>query len=99
MGFLGANNMPIICLVVDPRYRATAAGLLNCSTAIFGGIAIYGVGALRDAKIGVSWILTFTGAGVLLCGLLLWSVNVALKNAQQPEPLGRPTVKEPGPAR
>ena len=29
MGFLGANLMPIICLVVDSRYRATAMGVLN----------------------------------------------------------------------
>ncbi len=82
MGFLGANNMPIVCLVVDPRYRATAVGLMNCCTAIFGGFAIYGVGALRDAKFGVSWILTGTGVGVLLCGLLLWLVNVTLKQRE-----------------
>ena len=43
MGFFGANTMPITCLVVDARYRATAIGLLNACTAIFGGIALYGV--------------------------------------------------------
>ncbi len=79
MGFLGANNMPIICLVVDARYRATSVGIMNCCTAVFGGIAVYGVGALRDAKIGVTSIIMLTAAGVFTCGLLLWLVNVSLK--------------------
>lgn len=79
MGFLGANNMPIVCLVVDPRYRATAVGIMNCATAIVGGFSIYGIGALRDAKMGFSSILIITAVGVFLCGLLLWLVNVALK--------------------
>jgi MFS family permease len=79
MGVFGANNMPIICLVVDERYRATAVGILNCVTAISGGLVIYGVGALRDAQIGVSLILTFAGLGAFLCGFSLWMVNVALR--------------------
>ncbi len=79
MGFFGANTMPIVCLVVDARYRATAVGLTNCCTAVSGGFALYGIGALRDAKIGVSLILTFTGFGVLLCGAFLWLVNSTLK--------------------
>ena len=81
MGFFGANTMPIVCLVVDARFRATAVGLLNACTAICGGVALYGVGALRDAKINVNLILTLTGAGVFLCGFFLWLVNTALKNS------------------
>ena len=79
MGFLGANTMPIACLVVDPRYRATSMGLLNACTAIAGGFAIYGVGALRDARVGVTLILAFTGVGVFLCGYFLWRVNCSLR--------------------
>ena len=79
MGVFGANNMPIICLVVDERYRATAVGILNCVTAISGGLVIYGVGALRDAQIGVSLILTFAGLGAFFCGFCLWMVNVSLR--------------------
>ena len=79
MGFLGANTMPIICLIVDARYRATAMGLLNGCTAITGGLAIYGVGALRDARVGSNLILTFAGLGVLLCGILLWFVSASIK--------------------
>lgn len=79
MGFLGSNTMPIVCLVVDPRYRATAMGVLNGFTSICGGLAIYGVGALRDAKVGVSLILTFAAVGVFVCGALLWMANLSVK--------------------
>ena len=82
MGFLGANNMPIVCLIVDPRFRATAVGVMNCCTAIVGGFSVYGIGALRDAKIGVSSILILTAVGVFVCGFLLWLVNVSLKRRQ-----------------
>ncbi|MEO6246304.1 MAG: MFS transporter [Opitutaceae bacterium] len=81
-GFLGANMMPIICLVVDARYRATALGVLNCFTAICGGLAIYGVGALRDAKVSIVFVLAVAGIGVFLCGLTLWLVNAALKRME-----------------
>ncbi|MDB6170664.1 MAG: Major Facilitator Superfamily protein, partial [Verrucomicrobia bacterium] len=77
-GFLGANMMPIICLAIDPRYRATALGVLNCFTACFGGLSIYLVGALRDAQVGIGLILAFAGGGVLLCGLLLLVVDRVL---------------------
>jgi MFS family permease len=85
MGFLGANTMPIICLVVDLRYRATAMGVLNCCTAVTGSLAIYGVGALRDAQVGVSLILAFAGFGVFLCGTLLWLANLTVKKSGQAE--------------
>lgn len=83
MGFLGANTMPIICLVVDLRYRATAMGVLNCCTAVTGSLAIYGVGALRDAQVGVSLIMTFAGFGVFLCGASLWMANSAAKRSEK----------------
>lgn len=74
-GFLGANMTPIICVVTDARYRATALGVLNCFTACFGGIAIYGVGALRDMQVDITRILTFAGIGVILCGALIFMVR------------------------
>lgn len=79
MGFLGANQMPIICFVVDPRYRATAMGVLNCFAAASGGLAVYGVGALRDAKVGVNVILTGGGVGAILCASCLLLVNHSVK--------------------
>ncbi len=83
MGCLGANMMPIVCLIVDVRYRATAMGMLNLVINICGGLAIYGVGLLRDAKFGVNLILTFAGVGVFLCGALLWMTNIMVRRNQQ----------------
>lgn len=79
MGFLGANMMPIICLIVDSRYRATAMGVLNLCAAVSGGLAVYGIGALRDAKMGINLILTFAGFGAILCASFLWLVNNSVK--------------------
>lgn len=79
MGFLGANLMPIICLVVDSRYRATAMGVLNFFAAVSGGLAIYGVGALRDSKVGFNLILTAAGFGAVLCAVFLWLVNNSVR--------------------
>jgi len=83
MGFLGANTMPIVCLVVDARYRATAIGVLNCLTAVGGSLSIYGVGALRDAKVSISLILSFAAVGVFVCGASLWMANLAAKISEK----------------
>lgn len=79
MGFLGCNTMPMVCLVIDARYRATAVGFLNGFTSIFGGAAIYGLGKLRDANFEGSRVLTFAALGVLLVGGLLWLANLSVK--------------------
>jgi len=79
MGFLGCNTMPMVCLVIDARYRATAIGVLNAFTSICGGVAIYAIGALRDAKLEGSQVLMFAAVGVALCGGLLWLANLTVK--------------------
>lgn len=86
MGCLGANMMPIVCLIVDVRYRATAIGMTNLVINICGGLAIYGVGLLRDAGFGVNLILTFAGLGVFLCGALLWLTNVWARRNERARP-------------
>jgi MFS family permease len=70
---VNANMMPILCLIVDQRYRATGYGMLNlCSTSI-GGATIYLGGALRDAHIPVTVIFNASVLILLLCcGLLYW---------------------------
>ena len=83
MGCLGSNMMPIVCLIVDVRYRATAIGMTNLVINLCGGLAIYGVGLLRDAGFGVNLILTFAGVGVFLCGALLWLTNVLVRRNER----------------
>lgn len=83
MGCLGANMMPIVCLIVDVRYRATAIGMTNLVINLCGGLAIYGVGLLRDAGFGVNLILKFAGVGVFLLGALLWLTNVLVRRNER----------------
>jgi MFS family permease len=68
-----ANMMPILCLVTDPRYRATGYGLLNCFACVVGGLAIYAGGALRDTQTaGLNRVFQVACISLLLCaGLLL----------------------------
>lgn len=70
-GFHDANFMPVICQVVDQRYRATGYGIMSFFSVIAGGIMIYVGGALKDAGISLSVVFQISAAGVLLSGLIL----------------------------
>jgi nitrate/nitrite transporter NarK len=77
--------MPILCLVSDPRYRATGYGILNFFACLAGGIAVYAGGWLRDAHVGVSRIFEFAAAGLAVCALILIFVKpTARPNARLP---------------
>ena len=73
--FSDANMMPILCLVSDPRYRATGYGVLNMFACVVGGITIYVGGALRDAKVDVNKIFYFAAAALVVCAALLYFVR------------------------
>jgi MFS family permease len=51
MAFYDPNTMPVLCEVVDARYRATGYGLLNCVGMIAAGFGVYFFGLLRDLHI------------------------------------------------
>jgi len=70
-GFHDANFMPVICQVVDQRYRATGYGIMSFFSVIAGAIMIYVGGALKDAGISLSIVFQISAAGVLLSGLIL----------------------------
>ncbi|WP_229310797.1 MFS transporter [Larkinella arboricola] len=73
--FTDGNMMPILCLITDERYRATAYGILNFFSCIIGGIGLYAGGALRDAKVDLSTVFQ-TGAVLLaLCAFLLYKIQ------------------------
>ena len=65
------NMMPILCLVSDPRYRATGYGILNMFACFVGGLTVYAGGRLRDGHIDVSRV--FTG---LLRGLVIVAASL-----------------------
>jgi MFS family permease len=55
-GFFDCNNMPILSQVVRPHLRATGYGIMNFVSISCGGFADWGFGALRDAKVPLSFI-------------------------------------------
>lgn len=71
-GFFDCNNMPILCQIVQPRHRATAYGLMNLVSISFGGVADWGLGAMRHQ--GYS-LLTIFG---IFCFLALLAIPIVL---------------------
>ena len=69
--FTDGNTMPILCLVSDPRYRATGFGVLNLFACGIGGLTIYAGGALRDANVNVRYLFQLSAGGLLVCAVLL----------------------------
>jgi len=73
--FADVNMMPILCLVCDPRYRATGYGILNLFGCVGGGFTIYAGGLLRDARVDVSRIFEFSAVSLLGCAIILFFVK------------------------
>ncbi len=82
--FSDANMMPILCMVADPRYRATGYGVLNCFSCIIGGVGLYAGGALRDAKINLSIMYQVAAVLLLICPALLFALK--------PKPMEEPST-------
>ncbi len=69
-GVFDANNMPILCQLVRPEYRATGYGIMNLVSISSGALFTVLLGTMRDR--GVSLSVAFTlSAAVALCGALL----------------------------
>ena len=79
--FTDANMMPILCLIADPRYRATGYGMLNFIACIVGGLGVYAGGALRDAKIELSSMFLFVFGCICVCTALLFALKPKLTPA------------------
>ena len=73
--FSDANMMPVMCMIVDERYRATGYGIFNMLSCIVGGLALYAGGILRDAQVDLAYIYQFAGVIMLLCAWLLYKVK------------------------
>jgi MFS family permease len=89
--FADVNMMPILCLVADPRYRATGYGILNMFACVVGGLTIYAGGALRDANVDVSRIFQFSAASLVVCAILLFFVKPTAK--ANVEEISEPNLK------
>lgn len=74
--FSDTNLMPILCMIADPRYRATGYGVLNMFACIIGGIGIYASGLLRDAHIDLSIMFRVAGVLMLFCAYILYIIKL-----------------------
>jgi MFS family permease len=91
-GFFDCNNMPILCQVVRPDLRATGYGIMNLVSISCGGVADWGFGALRDARVPLD--VTFG----LFAAAAVVSVVLVLLIRPRPElvgPLGSGQTEAP----
>jgi MFS family permease len=79
--FSDVNMMPILCLVVDSRYRATGYGFLNLFSCIIGGIGLFSGGALRDSHISLATVFQFSVGLIVICIFLLLKVKANTKSS------------------
>jgi MFS family permease len=75
--FYDSNTMPVLCEVVDARYRATAYGMLNCVGMIAAGLGIYFFGHLRDLKIDLRIVFDFGAVLCLISALIYCSLKAS----------------------
>ena len=73
--FASTEMMPILCLISDPRYRATGFGILNLFASLVGGATIYAGGMLRDAQVDINRLFLFGSAGLVGCAMLLFLIK------------------------
>jgi hypothetical protein len=71
-GFFDCNNMPILCQIARPEYRATGYGFMNFVSISVGAFATVALGWMRDHNIrfsiafAVSAAVALTSAGLIL---------------------------------
>ncbi len=71
VAFASGEMMPILCLFVDRRYRATGFGILNLFACTVGGATTYAGGVLRDAQVDVNRLFQAGSFGLVVCALML----------------------------
>ncbi len=84
-GFFDANLMPIVRTIADQRYSATGYGVLNFVGVLMGGAMIYVGGWLKDAQVDLARIFQVSAAGLLVVGLLLFTVKARRSSHASPD--------------
>jgi MFS family permease len=69
-GFFDCNNMPILCQIVRPEWRATGYGLMNLVSISCGGFGDWLFGWLRDRDVALN-VIFGAFAGVALFSVLI----------------------------
>ena len=73
--FVDANLMPVLCMLIDTRYRATGYGILNMLATIVGGAGIVVAGALRDAQVNLGIMYRIAAACMVVCIVLFIKIK------------------------
>ena len=73
--FVDSNLMPVLCMLVDTRYRATGYGILNMLATIVGGVGIYAAGAMRDSQVNLGIMYQFAALCIVICVILLFTIR------------------------
>jgi len=81
--FTDTNLMPILCMVVDKRYRATGYGILNMFGTIIGGVGLYAAGILRDAQINLGKMFQVASLIIVFCIIILFFLKKQPLNAEE----------------
>ncbi len=63
-GFFDCNNMPILCQIVRPEFRATGFGIMNLVSVLAGGWFTTEIGALRDAGVAPAVVFSCCAVGL-----------------------------------
>jgi MFS transporter, Spinster family, sphingosine-1-phosphate transporter len=71
-GFFDCNNMPILCQIARPEWRATGYGIMNLVSISCGGFGDWTFGALRDRHVALNTIFgAFAGVALLSVFIVL----------------------------
>ncbi len=71
-GFFDCNNMPILCQIVRPEWRATGYGIMNLVSISCGGFGDWAFGALQDRHVALNLIFgAFAGVALLSVVIVL----------------------------
>jgi MFS transporter, Spinster family, sphingosine-1-phosphate transporter len=74
-GFFDCNNMPILCQIVRPEWRATGYGIMNLFSISCGGFGDWGFGVLRDRHVPLDLIFGAFGAVALLSVVVVMMIR------------------------
>jgi MFS family permease len=71
-GFFDCNNMPILCQIARPEWRATGYGIMNLASVSCGGLGDWVFGLLRDRHVPLNLIFgAFAGVALLSAFIVL----------------------------
>jgi MFS family permease len=74
-GFFDCNNMPILCQITRPEYRATGYGFMNLVSILVGAEATIALGWMRDHHVNFSLAFAVSAAVALLSAALILLVK------------------------